>query len=99
MQVILDNLPYLLLGPFPRGAVGGLLLTIILGLYTGLTAFIIGVIVGSASLVPFTPVRWLARGFVMFVRGVPALVFLFWIYFLLPRLIGLDLSGFQSASI
>lgn len=97
MSVIIDNLPFLLLGQFPKGAVGGLLLTVLLGIYTGASSFALGVAVAALSVAPLAPARWLARGLVITVRCIPSVVFLFWVYFLIPRLIGAHLSGLQSA--
>ncbi|HLW58564.1 MAG TPA: amino acid ABC transporter permease [bacterium] len=99
MPVILESWRYFLLGTYPQGPIGGLILTVYLGVYTGATALAIGLTLGSMSLVPFPPIRWIARVLVMLVRGIPSLVFLFWMYFLLPRLTGIDLSPFQSLSI
>lgn len=99
MQVILDSLPYLLIGPFPDGPLGGLALTIVLSLFIGGASFGVGVFFAALALVPFSPVRLAARATVECVRGVPSLTFLFWMYFLVPRLLGVDLSPMTSAVI
>ena len=99
MQVILDSLPYLLVGPFPDGPLGGLALTIVLALFIGGVSFGIGTVFAALALVPFMPVRLAARATVECVRGVPSLTFLFWMYFLVPRLLQIDLSPMMSAVI
>ncbi len=99
MQVILDSLPYLLVGPFPDGPLGGLALTFLLALFIGAISFGIGTVFAALALVPFMPVRLAARATVECVRGVPSLTFLFWMYFLVPRLLQIDLSPMMSAVI
>ena len=53
----------------------------------------IGVICGLLSLSDLAPLKWLVRAYVYFVRGTPALVQIFLIYFALP-VIGVELSAF-----
>jgi His/Glu/Gln/Arg/opine family amino acid ABC transporter permease subunit len=53
----------------------------------------IGLVCGLLSQSGLSPVRWAIRGYVYFVRGTPALVQIFLIYFALP-VIGIDLSPF-----
>ncbi len=43
--------------------------------------------------------HWTSTVYVEFFRGTPVLVQLFWIFFCLPLLLGLDLSGFTSSII
>jgi His/Glu/Gln/Arg/opine family amino acid ABC transporter permease subunit len=54
---------------------------------------VIGLVCGLLSQSGLTPIRWVIRGYVYFVRGTPALVQIFLIYFALP-VIGIDLSPF-----
>jgi polar amino acid transport system permease protein len=56
---------------------------------------VIGVLFGLISLSNFAPGRAVVRAYVYFVRGTPALVQIFLIYFALPR-IGFELSSFWS---
>jgi polar amino acid transport system permease protein len=99
MNVILNSLPFLLKGQFPDGPLGGLVLTIYLAVLIGSLSLSIGLVLAAAEFVPSSIVRWGARGLSMLVRGVPSVAFLFWMYFLVPRLIRMDLSPFLSASI
>jgi polar amino acid transport system permease protein len=97
--VIWKSLPFLLVGMYPEGELGGLALTVILSITIGLASFGLGTILGSvAALLPL-PFRWFSLATMVLVRGVPALAFLFWFYFLLPRLIGADLPPLLSAGI
>jgi len=99
MDVILANLPFLLLGTFPNGPLGGLALTIYLSISVGISAFAVGVIFATGGLVPIAPIRWLARALSIGIRGVPSLAFLFWVYFLVPRLFDINLSALMSAGL
>jgi len=53
----------------------------------------IGVICGLLSLSDLAPLKWLVRAYVYFVRGTPALVQIFLVYFALP-VIGIEISAF-----
>jgi polar amino acid transport system permease protein len=54
---------------------------------------VIGLVCGLLSQSGLSPIRWVIRGYVYFVRGTPALVQIFLIYFALP-VIGIELSPF-----
>lgn len=99
MSVIADNLKFLLLGAFPEAAVGGLLLTLILSVLMGLGSFSVGLVLASAMLLPWRPARLFGQAVSIAIRGVPSLVFLFWMYFLIPALLKIDISPIQSATI
>jgi polar amino acid transport system permease protein len=99
MQVVIDNIGFLLLGAFPNGPLGGLALTVVLGIFVAMTSLLFGIAVAAFGLSRLLVVRSIARGVVLFARGVPSLVFLFWMYFLIPRLLGLNVSGLVSAAV
>jgi polar amino acid transport system permease protein len=99
LVVIWKSLPFLLVGMYPDGDLGGLALTVILSITIGVASFALGTILGSVAALLPPPFRWLPLATMVLVRGVPALAFLFWFYFLLPRLIGADLPPLLSAGI
>ena len=99
MGVILHSLPFLLKGQLPDGPLGGLALTMYLAVLIGFFSLIVGMVLGTAELAPFALARGVARGLSTVVRGVPSVAFLFWTYFLLPRLLHVDLSPLESATI
>ena len=69
--------------------------------YSGISlilASMIGLLVALARMSRLQPLRWLARGYVDFVRGTPALVQIFFIYFGLP-VVGINLSAPVAAVI
>jgi polar amino acid transport system permease protein len=99
MDVILRNLPFLLKGTFPNGPLGGLALTIYLSITIGLASFGVGIVFALATFLPYRPMRWAVRALSIGVRGVPSLAFLFWMYFLVPRILHINLSPFVSAGL
>jgi His/Glu/Gln/Arg/opine family amino acid ABC transporter permease subunit len=58
-------------------------------------ATLVGVVMGLISVSDLKVLKALVRSYVYFVRGTPALVQIFLVYFALPR-IGLELSSFMS---
>lgn len=56
---------------------------------------VVAVVLGVASLSPIRPLRWLIRAYVEVLRGVSAIILLFWIFFALPRF-GVFLSPMQA---
>ena len=69
--------------------------------YSGISlifAIVIGLLVALARMSRHTPLRWLSRGYVDFVRGTPALVQIFFVYFGLPA-IGINLTAPVAAVI
>ena len=58
----------------------------------------VGLVFGLLSLSNVAPIRWVIRGYVYFVRGTPALVQVFLIYFALPEA-GIYISSFWGGVI
>ena len=87
-SVIADNFVYFMVGRFPHGPLGGVLLTIYLAVASCLLSFVGGLILGLLSV---SHRRWLrlpVMAFINLVRGMPLLMVIFWMYFLLPALFG-----------
>lgn len=59
----------------------------------------LGFILSQLRVSAIGPVRWLTSLYVEFFRGTPVLVQLFWVFYCLPLILGLELSNFVSASI
>lgn len=88
-ELALESLPFILRGvPYTLGI--------------ALTSTIIGIVIGLflalMRLSDFKIIQWLARLYVSFMRGTPALVFLFLIYFGLP-FAGIQFNALTSAII
>lgn len=87
-QVIADNFTYFMIGRWPDGPLGGVGLTIYLAVASCILSFFGGLILGLLSI---HHRRWIsvpAMAFINAVRGIPLLMVVFWMYFLLPALIG-----------
>jgi His/Glu/Gln/Arg/opine family amino acid ABC transporter permease subunit len=73
----------------------GAVVTLELSALAMLFGTVIGAITGLLSLAESVVIRGIVRSYVYFVRGTPALVQIFLVYFALPR-IGFELSSFWS---
>lgn len=94
--VLADDWQYLLVGTFPEGPPGGALLTLMLSSVSGVLSAVLGLLLGIALVMaggwPAAMLRW-ALGFL---RAIPVLMLIFWIYFLLPMLFDVDVPGTVS---
>ncbi|GAB4436060.1 MAG: amino acid ABC transporter permease [bacterium] len=87
-SVILNNIVYFMIGRYPKGPLGGLGLTIYLAVISCLLSFIGGLILGLMNISHRWYLKYPSKIFVHFIRGLPLLMVIFWMYFLLPALIG-----------
>ena len=91
--VILDNLDYLLWGNLARGEPGGLLLSILLSVAAGAVASLIGLLGGvGLAMGGRRLTAWIEHACNV-LRAIPVLMLIFWCYFLLPILFGMNISG------
>ena len=93
VSVIRDNLPYLLWGRATDGDPGGLLLTVIMASSAGVLALAVGI---ALALIAWRFGGWTQRMLFIwadFVRGIPLLFVIFWLYFLIPALSGRNVPG------
>lgn len=74
------------LGNLLPALVRGAILTIILCAVSGSIGTIIGLVLGVGRSSPLLPVRFISAIYPNFIRGIPVLVLLFFIYFALPLL-------------
>ncbi|WP_042337055.1 amino acid ABC transporter permease [Bradyrhizobium sp. DOA9] len=94
--IVSDNWLLLLVGQFPNGPLGGIAATLILSILGIALAFPLSVTMALARLSPWPVLRWPATALVYIVRGVPLLLIILWVYFLLPLLIGESVPGFVT---
>jgi len=87
-SVISDNLTYFLIGRFPEGPLGGLGLTLYLAVISCILSFFGGLFLGMLSISRHGWVRYPALAIINLLRGMPLLMVIFWMYFLLPALFG-----------
>ncbi|NKI70901.1 ABC transporter permease subunit [Collimonas pratensis] len=89
IQNVMDFLPILL-----RGAV----VTVEVTFYSLILSTVLGLVLALMKLSQLRPVSWFAASFINIIRGLPIIVQLFYIYFVLPEL-GIQLSAFQAGVI
>jgi polar amino acid transport system permease protein len=87
-SVITNNFTYFMVGRFPHGPLGGLGLTIYLAVVACLLSFFGGLILGLLSLSRHAIIRYPTLAFINLLRSMPLLMVIFWMYFLLPALLG-----------
>lgn len=98
-SALADDWQYLLWGTFPDGPPGGALLTLMLSGLSGVVSAVLGLALGIALALgqdSAGPAARLLRIVLGFLRAIPVLMLIFWSYFLLPVLFGLDVPGMFS---
>lgn len=98
-SALADDWQYLLWGTFPNGPPGGALLTLMLSGLSGVVSAVLGLALGIALALgqdSAGPAARLLRIVLGFLRAIPVLMLIFWSYFLLPVLFGLDVPGMFS---
>ncbi|MFT4190433.1 MAG: amino acid ABC transporter permease [Comamonas sp.] len=91
-----DDLGYLLWGTFPDGPPGGALLTLLLSAGSGLASAALGLGLGLLLVLLRGPALLVLTLLLGFLRAIPVLMLIFWSYFLLPIVFGLDVPGVLS---
>lgn len=91
-----DDLGYLLWGSFPDGPPGGALLTLLLSAGSGVASAVLGLALGVLLVMLRGPALYVLTAVLGFLRAIPVLMLIFWTYFLLPVLFGLDVPGVFS---
>lgn len=87
---------YFLIGQYPQGPLGGLALTVLLGLAALLLALPLGVLFALARISRYRALRWPITAIVYTVRGTPLLMVIFWAYFFLPAITGQKTGQFAT---
>jgi polar amino acid transport system permease protein len=96
VAIVQENWLLLLIGQYPNGPLGGLASTFILSVLSIILAFPVGILLALARLSPWRAVFWPATAFVYVARGVPLLMLILWVYFMVPLLIGRTVPGFVT---
>jgi polar amino acid transport system permease protein len=95
-EILRDNWLLLLVGQYPNGPLGGIACTLILSVLGIVLAFPLSVLLALARLSQWRMLKWPATALVYVVRGVPLLMVILWVYFLVPLLIGRNVTGFVT---
>ena len=96
IDILRDNWLLLLIGQYPNGPLGGIACTLILSVLGILLAFPVSVLLALARLSRWRWLNWPATALVYLARGVPLLMFILWVYFFVPLLVGREVSGFTT---
>ncbi len=84
--VIWRNIVYFFIGAYPHGHLGGIALTLYLAVVSCILSFVGGLALGLLSVSPYRMVRYVTVAVINAIRGIPLLMVIFWMYFLLPAL-------------
>jgi len=96
IDIVRDNWLLLLVGQYPNGPLGGIACTLILSVLGIVLAFPLSVLLALARLSPWRLLNAPATALIYVARGVPLLMIILWVYFLVPLLIGHSVSGFVT---
>ncbi len=87
-QVVWENMAHFMIGRYPNGPLGGLALTFILAVVSCILSFFGGLILGFLCISDNRLIKYPTLAVVNAIRGIPLLMVIFWMYFLLPALAG-----------
>ncbi|GLI33320.1 amino acid ABC transporter permease [Desulforhabdus amnigena] len=87
-SIISKNLTYFFIGSYPHGHLGGVALTLILAVSSCVLSFFGGLILGLLSISHIRAIRYPTIAIINAIRGVPLLMVIFFMYFLLPGVLG-----------
>lgn len=89
--IIADNWTYLLWGTFPDGPLGGAALTLLISLLAGGASAILGTALGVMLAMSRGAWAGILAAILGFFRAIPVIMLIFWTYFLLPIVFGVDI--------
>lgn len=86
--IIINNFTYFMIGRYPDGPLGGLALTIYLAVVSCILSFFFGLFFGLLNVSRNPVIKYTSLAVVNCIRGMPLLMVIFWIYFVLPAMFG-----------
>ncbi|AOO82674.1 amino acid ABC transporter permease [Bosea vaviloviae] len=96
VNIVRENWLLLLIGQYPNGPLGGFAATLILSVLSIALAFPVSILIALARLSSSPFLLWPATILVYVARGVPLLMLILWVYFMVPLLIGANVPGFVT---
>ncbi len=93
---ISDNFEYLMIGAWPNGPVGGLALTLLLCVFSAVLSALFGLLSGILLVMSGQKWQLVLVTILGFFRAIPILMLIFWIYFLLPMMLGISAPKVQT---
>jgi polar amino acid transport system permease protein len=95
-SAILSNLPYLLVGTFPDGPLGGAALTLVMASISAAASAVLGLAGGIGLAMTRGVGHMILLAGIGFFRAIPVLMLIFWTFFLLPVLLHVDVPGLAT---
>lgn len=96
LDILKSNWEVLLLGQYPNGPLGGLVLTLILSVLGLALSFPFSILIALGRTSPMRLFRVPTTVVVYIVRGIPLIMLIFWAYFFVPLVIGHSVTGFTT---
>lgn len=96
LEILSDYGVILLMGDYPHGPVGGLVMTLILSALGLALSFPAALVVALARTSSISILERCATAFAYVVRSVPLLLVIFWVYYFLPVVTGIIISPFTT---
>ncbi|HEY0208869.1 amino acid ABC transporter permease [Acerihabitans sp.] len=96
LVIVRNNWELFLVGQYPNGPLGGLACTLILSVAALAIAFPLSLVMAVGRISPFKCIRYPITLWVYIVRGIPLIMVIFWVYFLVPLLIGGNIGAFTT---
>jgi polar amino acid transport system permease protein len=93
------NWNFYLVGAYPKGPVGGLVLNITIAIICLIASLFIGAIFGFGRLSCRRYISYPCIIYIELVRATPSLLIVFWFFFFIPTILGKNISLFWSAVI
>ena len=93
---IFDNFDYLMIGAWPNGPIGGLALTLLLCIFSAGLSVLFGLFFGIMLVMSGPKWQLVLVTLLGFFRAIPILMLIFWIYFLLPMMLGISAPKIQT---
>ncbi|WER49461.1 ABC transporter permease subunit [Cupriavidus sp. WKF15] len=99
LALVLGQLPFLLKGAFPEGPLAGAALTLAMAAMACAGATAAGIVLALLLALAPPPVTRPVRALLAVLRAIPVLMLIFWAYFLLPMLAGVQVGEVQTVVI
>ena len=96
LSAILSNLPYLLVGTFPDGPLGGAALTLAMASISAVSSAMLGLAGGIGLAMTRGVSHLILLAAIGFFRAIPVLMLIFWTFFLLPVLLHINVPGLAT---
>lgn len=96
LEILQNNWLLFLVGQYPHGPIGGLVMTLFMASIALALCFPFAIALALARLSPYRWLRLPATAIVHTVRGLPLIMFIFWTYFFSPLVIGRAVGGVET---